>query len=56
MPAIFLLAFFTLFGIASVAEENRRPNTSSDTTEMLRQMTGKSKRECRMIARQYGRR
>ena len=56
MPAMFLLAFFTLFGISSAASENRNPNTTSNTTDMLKQMTGKSKRECRKIARQYGRR
>jgi len=37
------------------APRNTKPHTHSEMDSMLREMTGKSKRECRAILRKYRR-
>ena len=60
MPLIIILSFLTIYGVASAVEKGHAadrsaPAGSSDHIErMAVEMIGKSKSECRKIARQYG--
>lgn len=57
MPVLILFGFFVVYGIANIAENNhnsKRKYNKNDTDKMLLSMTGKSKKECKKIAKMYG--
>lgn len=57
MPLIILGVIFIAAGAASIAGQDKRKTYDSDTTrKMLKDMTGKSKSECRRIVKKYGKR
>lgn len=57
MPLIILGVIFIVAGTASIAGQDKHKSYDSDTTrQMLKDMTGKSKSECRRIVKKYGKR
>lgn len=55
MPLIILGVIFIAAGAASIAGQDKHKSYDSDTTrQMLKDMTGKSKSECRRIIKRYG--
>lgn len=57
MPLIILGVIFIAAGAASIAGQDKHKSYDSDSTrQMLKDMTGKSKSECRRILRKYGKR
>ena len=57
MPLIILGIIFIAAGAASIAGQDKHKSYDSDTTrQMLKDMTGKSKSECRRIVKKYGKR
>lgn len=54
MPVIILCGCLAIFGAVSAAENSRSQTPPADADEMLRQMIGKPRSECRKIARRYG--
>ena len=57
MPLIILGVIFIAAGAASIAGQDKRKSYDSDATrQMLKDMTGKTKSECRRILRKYGKR
>lgn len=56
MPLIIIIGILAVCGAAGVAGADRHKHyTHNDTENMLIEMTGKSKRECRKILKRYGR-
>ncbi|MCD7774037.1 MAG: hypothetical protein LUH40_00440 [Clostridiales bacterium] len=56
MPVLILLGIFGAYGAADIYEnstKNQTPYTSEDLNKMMKEMTGKSKREARKILRRY---
>ena len=56
MPIIILVAALAVYGAANVHDtttKNKKPFTSNELDDMLGQMIGKSKKECRKILRKY---
>lgn len=56
MPIIFLVAALAVYGAANVHDtttKDKQPFTSNELDDMLGEMIGKSKRECRKILRKY---
>ena len=57
MPLIILGVIFIAAGVANIAGQDKRKSYDSDTTrQMLKDMTGKTKSECRRIIKRYGKR
>jgi len=57
MPLIILGVILIAAGVANVAGQDKRKSYDSDTTrQMLKDMTGKTKSECRRIIKRYGKR
>lgn len=57
MPLIILGVIFIVAGAASIAGQDKHKSYDSDTTrQMLKDMIGKSKSECRRIVKKYGKR
>lgn len=57
MPIVIILAVLIAAGVANVAGQDKQKSYDSDATrQMLKDMTGKSKRECKKIIKKYGRR
>ena len=57
MPIVIILSVLIAAGVANVAGQDKRKSYDSDTTrQMLKDMTGKSKRECKKIIKKYRRR
>ena len=57
MLLIILGVIFIVAGTASIAGQDKHKSYDSDTTrQMLKDMTGKSKSECRRIVKKYGKR
>ena len=57
MPIVIILAVLIAAGVANVVGQDKRKSYDSDATrQMLKDMTGKSKRECKKIIKKYGRR
>ena len=57
MPIVIIIAVLIAAGVANVAGQDKRKSYDSDTTrQMLKDMTGKTKSECRRILRKYGKR
>ncbi|MBQ2211749.1 MAG: hypothetical protein II410_02545 [Ruminococcus sp.] len=57
MPIVIILAVLIAAGVANVVGQDKRKSYDSDTTrQMLKDMTGKSKRECKKIIKKYRRR
>lgn len=57
MPIVIILAVLIAAGVANVVGQDKRKSYDSDTTrQMLKDMTGKTKSECRRILRKYGKR
>lgn len=56
MPLIIIIGILAVCGVAGAAGADRHKHyTRKDTENMLIEMTGKSKRECRKILKRYGR-
>ena len=56
MPIIIICCLLVYAGIRSGLESDRGYHyTNNDMDNMLREMTGKSKKECRRILKKYGR-
>lgn len=56
MPLIIIIGILAVCGAARAAGADRHKHyTHNDTENMLIEMTGKSKRECRKILKRYGR-
>lgn len=56
MPLIIIIGILAVCGAAGAAGADRHKRyTHNDTENMLIEMTGKSKRECRKILKRYGR-
>ena len=56
MPLIIIIGILAVCGAAGAARADRHKHyTHNDTENMLIEMTGKSKRECRKILKRYGR-
>ncbi|SCX77975.1 hypothetical protein [Ruminococcus sp. YE282] len=56
MPLIIIIGILAVCGAAGAAGADRHKHyTHKDTENMLIEMTGKSKRECRKILKRYGR-
>lgn len=56
MPLLIVLGILSVYGIASIAETPQKSNrtyTSNDTERMMCEMIGKSKSECKQIAKRY---
>lgn len=57
MPLIIIIGILAACGAAGAAGADRHKHyTRNDTENMLIEMTGKSKRECRKILKRHGRR
>lgn len=57
MPIVIILAVLIATGVANVAGQDKRKSYDSDATrQMLKDMTGKTKSECRRIVKKYGKR
>ena len=57
MPIVIIVAVLIAAGVANVAGQDKRKSYDSDTTrQMLKDMTGKTKSECRRIIKRYGKR
>ena len=57
MPIIIILGILAGAGAIAYAERDRGCHyTNNDMDNMLKDMTGKSKKECRKILKRYGRR
>lgn len=57
MPIVIILAVLIAAGVANVAGQDKQKSYDSDATrQMLKDMTSKSKRECKKIIKKYGRR
>lgn len=57
MPIVIILAVLIAAGVANVVGQDKRKSYDSDTTrQMLKDMTGKNKRECKKIIKKYRRR
>jgi len=57
MPLIIIIGILAVYGAAGAAGADRHKHyTHNDTENMLIEMTGKSKRECRKILKRHGRR
>lgn len=57
MPLIIIIGILAVCGVAGTAGADRHKRyTRNDTENMLIEMTGKSKRECRKILKRHGRR
>ena len=55
MPLIILGVILIAAGAASIAGQDKHKTYDSDTTrQTLKDMTGKSKSECRRIIKRYG--
>lgn len=57
MPVLVLFGIFSFYGIIKLTEDNHKSNrtySKNDTEKMLVSMIGKSKKECRKIARRHG--
>lgn len=56
MPLLIVLGILSVYGIASIAETPQKTNktyTPNDTERMMCEMIGKSKSECKQIAKRY---
>ena len=57
MPLIIIFGILAICGVAGAAGADKHKHyTHNDMENMLIEMTGKSKRECRKILKRYGRR
>ena len=57
MPIVIIVAVLIAAGVANVAGQDKRKSYDSDATrQMLKDMTSKTKSECRRILRKYGKR
>ncbi len=57
MPIVIILSVLIAAGVANVAGQDKRKSYDSDAMrQMLKDMTGKTKSECRRILRKYGKR
>lgn len=56
MPFVIIGAILIACGLSCMADDNRKKRYKhNDTSQMLKQMTGKSKTEKRRIFKKYGR-
>ena len=57
MPLIIICVILIASSAASIAGQDKHKTYDSDSTrQMLKDMTGKSKSECRRIIKRYGKR
>ena len=57
MPFVIIGAILIACGVISISDETKKKRYKrNDTTQMLKEMTGKSKSEKRRIFKKYGRR
>ena len=57
MPLLIIMGILAAVGVGGAVAKNKgKRYTNNDMENMLIEMTGKSKKECKKILRKYGRR